>query len=177
KLNSSQENGNIFSVSKADETDNFTTIRSAATPFSLPDSIAEFRNLFAAHQATNGFYGLDHEIYQQTVTENAIEAVIHDTQELVTGSTVRLRLRNDITINGRLVPRDQFLYGTCSINGERLTIEITSIRTGNSLLPVSLSVYDLDGLEGIHIPGAITRDAAKEASDNALQNIQLMSLD
>lgn len=133
--------------------------------------------MLAAYQTTNAFYGLDHEVDQQAVNENAIEAVIHDTQKLLAGSAVRLRLLNDIAINGRPVPKNQFAYGTCSINGERLTIEITSIRTGNSLLPVSLSVYDLDGLEGIHIPGAITRDAAKEASGNALQNIQLMSLD
>ncbi|MBL7852676.1 MAG: conjugative transposon protein TraM, partial [Cyclobacteriaceae bacterium] len=69
------------------------------------------------------------------------------------------------------------IYGVCAINGERLTVEVSSIRTGNSLLPVSLEVYDLDGLPGIYIPGAITRDAAKQASDDALQNVQLMSLD
>jgi conjugative transposon TraM protein len=86
-------------------------------------------------------------------------------------------LLNDVMITGRQVPKDQFIYGTCAINGERLTIQVNSIRTGNTLLPVSLSVYDLDGLEGIYIPGAITRDAAKQASDDALQNIQLMTLD
>jgi conjugative transposon TraM protein len=109
--------------------------------------------------------------------ENSFEAVIHDTQELVAGATVKMRLLNDIYINGNHIPRNQFVFGVCSINGERLTIEVGSIRTGNSLLPISLTVYDMDGLEGIYIPGAITRDAAKQASDDAMQNIQLMSLD
>lgn len=130
---------------------------------------------FASGQ--NGFFGLDDETILQQQAGNTIEAIIHDTQELVAGSTVKLRLLNDIEISGRAVPKDQFIYGVCAINGERLTIEISSIRTGNALLPVSLEVYDLDGLPGIYIPGAITRDAAKQASDNALQNMQLMSLD
>lgn len=125
----------------------------------------------------NGFFGLEDEAFEDEQAGNVIEAVIHDTQELLAGSTVKLRLANDIQISGKLIPKDQFIYGVCGINGERLTIEINSIRTNNLLLPVSLEVYDLDGLAGIYIPGAITRDAAKQASDNALQNIQLMSLD
>lgn len=139
------------------------------------DSASEVLSVFAASQ--NGFFGLDDEVVEEAQSGNTISAVIHDTQELVAGATVKMRLVDDININGRLVPKDQFIYGNCSINGERLNIEISSIRTGNSLLPVSLEVYDLDGLPGIYIPGAITRDAAKQASDDALQNIQLMSLD
>lgn len=177
ELNSWKDKENTFNVHKVEETDNITTIESAPMPLLLIDSIAELRSLPATYSPTNAFYSLDHNADEQPIDDNAIEAVIHDTQEVLAGSTIRLRLLNDITINGRVVPKDQFVYGTCSLNEERLTIQITSIRTRNSLLPVSLSVYDLDGLEGIHIPGAITRDAAKEASDNALQNIQLMSLD
>ena len=36
---------------------------------------------------------------------------------------------------------------------------------------MQLSVYDLDGMEGIYIPGAITRDVAKGSADRALQGI------
>lgn len=131
--------------------------------------------IYAARQ--NAFYGLDDEITAENQFGNSIEAVIHDTQELVSGSTVKMRLLNEVEINGKRIQKDQFIYGVCAINGERLNIEIGSIRTGNFLLPVSMSAYDLDGLEGIYIPGAITRDAAKQASDDAMQNIQMMSLD
>ena len=131
--------------------------------------------IYAARQ--NAFYGLDDEITAENQIGNSIEAVIHDTQELVAGSTVKMRLLNEVEINGKRILKDQFIYGVCAINGERLTIEIGSIRSGNFLLPVSMSAYDLDGLEGIYIPGAITRDAAKQASDDAMQNIQMMSLD
>lgn len=141
------------------------------------DSASVFETLSVLHVSQNGFFGLSDETITASQEGNTIEAITHGTQELVEGSTVKLRLLNDVEINKILVPKDQFIFGTCGINGERLTIKINSIRTGNSLLPVSLEVYDLDGLPGIYIPGAITRDAAKQASDNALQNVQFMSLD
>jgi hypothetical protein len=72
--------------------------------------------------------------------------------------------------------KDQFVFARV-LSGERLTIAITSIRDANSLLPVSLSVFDLDGMEGIYIPGAITRDAAKQASSQSIQDVQLYSMD
>jgi len=124
----------------------------------------------------NGFYGLEEEATIQE-KDNAIPAVIHDTQELVAGSTVKLRLTSDIYVNGQLISKDQFIYGTASINEERMTIVINSIRSGNSLFPVAMSVYDLDGMEGLYIPGAITRDAAKQSSNQSLQSMQFMSMD
>jgi len=42
---------------------------------------------------------------------------------------------------------------------------------------VELSVYDMDGMNGIHIPGAITRDVAKQSTDRTIQGIGLTTLD
>ena len=80
-------------------------------------------------------------------------------------------------VNGTLIPRNSFVYGSCNVDGERLKISITGIRFNNSLFPVSLTVYDLDALEGVRVPGAIGRDAGKEGADRAVQSMQLMSLD
>lgn len=124
-----------------------------------------------------GFFGLDEPNATPLAIQAAMTAVIHDTQELVSGATVKLRLTEEVWIDQIRIPKDQLIYGICSIQDERLTITINSIRTGNTVLPVKLLVYDLDGLEGIYVPGAITRDAAKQASENALQNMQLMTLD
>lgn len=126
--------------------------------------------------AEYGFFGLDDEDVFTEQTANAIEAVVHETQTVVTGSTIRLRLTSDIFINGQLIERDQFVYGTCAISGDRLTIAINSIQHENSLLPVTLSVYDLDGIAGVSIPGAITRDAAKQAGSQSIQDVELYSM-
>ncbi|MGJ1382868.1 conjugative transposon protein TraM [Sphingobacterium siyangense] len=124
----------------------------------------------------SGFFSLDEGTINEA-DQNAIQAVIHENQTLVTGSTVKLRLTDEIMINGTVIPKDNFLYGVASLDGERLKVKITSIRYGNSLYPVELQAYDLDGLDGIYIPGAITRDVAKQSADRSLQTVGLASLD
>lgn len=128
------------------------------------------------NRMSNGFFSLNDSYAGQSI-QNSIEAVIHETQTLVNGSTVKLRLLNDVVINGVSIPKDNFLYGEAQLRGERLRIKISSIRFNNALFPVDLSVYDLDGLNGIYIPGAITRDAAKESADQSIQTIGLSTLD
>jgi conjugative transposon TraM protein len=90
---------------------------------------------------------------------------------------IKLRLANDIYVAGNLITRESFAYGICSLNGERLNVTINSIRSGASIFPIKLEVYDMDGLQGIYIPGAITRDVAKQSADNSLQLMEMTSLD
>jgi conjugative transposon TraM protein len=130
----------------------------------------------AENHVGNSFYAIEGQAATDSL-QTAIPAVVHETQTLVTGSTVKMRLLEDIFINGMLIPKGNFVFGTATINGERLGIDISGVRYGKSLFPVSLNVYDLDALEGIHVPGAITRDAAKEGSDRAMQSLQFMNMD
>lgn len=127
--------------------------------------------------STNRFYSLDEDVNADSVRGNAIRAMVHQTQTIVDGSIVKLRLLDDVFINGNLIPKSNFVYGVASLNGERLTIKINSVRYSNSLYPVDLSVFDMDGLDGIYIPGAITRDVAKQTADRAVQGIGLTTLD
>ena len=108
---------------------------------------------------------------------NAIQAIIHQDQEIVSGSVIKLRLLDSIYVNGTLIPKNEFVYGIASVDAERLKIEIVTLRYRNSILPVALSAYDMDGLEGLYIPGAITRDAAKSGVDDAIQSLQIMTMD
>lgn len=121
------------------------------------------------------FFGLEDAIV--STRQNAIEAVVHEDQILVSGAVIKLRLLDDININGKLISKDNFVFGIGELNGERLEVGIHSIRSGNSLYPVNMEVYDMDGLKGIYIPGAITRDVAKQSADNGLQTIEMSSLD
>ena len=178
KEQSKLKQGQVFPVEHFQPEENISLLAaSKGVQQIVPDSSALMSKVFPVQSRQNSFYGLEDEMQDENEISNAIEAVIHDTQELVVGSTVKMRLMSDVYIKGRLIPRGQFIYGTCSITGERLTIAINSIRDENSLFPVSLSAYDLDGLEGLYIPGAITRDAAKQSSDQAMQSMQFMTMD
>jgi len=109
--------------------------------------------------------------------DNTIQATIHQDQEVVSGSVVKLRLLDSIMVNGAFIPKNEFVYGIAEVNGERLKIEIESFRYKNAILPVSLAAYDMDGLEGLYIPGAISRDASKRGADDAIQSLQIMTMD
>lgn len=150
----------VFAVSKHPEDDHI----------SLLDTIK--KRIIAG----TGFYGIDDNV-SEAEDNNAIEAVVHENQTLVNGAVIKLRLLNDIYINGRLIPKDNFIFGIASLNDERLEIEINSIRNDKSLFPVKLEVYDLDGLPGIYILGAISRDVAKRSANNSLQLMELTSMD
>jgi len=108
---------------------------------------------------------------------SAIEAVIHQDQDIVSGSVVKIRLSDSISVNGALIPKNEFVYGLAEVDEERLKITIASMRYKNSILPVSLSAYDMDGLEGLYIPGAISRDASKKGVDDAIQSLEIMTMD
>lgn len=170
----------VFPVEDALDSDNISLVetqaeRSNRNAFS--DSLEFLRAIYNVHVPGNSFYGLNDETMADEENANAIEAVIHDTQTVVAGSTIKMRLLTDVYINGQLIRKDQFVFGVCAINGERLTVSINSIRDEHSLFPVSLTVFDLDGMEGIYIPGAITRDAAKQATTQSIQDVQLYSMD
>lgn len=114
---------------------------------------------------------------RENAAGNAIQAVIHEDQTLVSGAVVKLRLVDGIYVKGKSIPKGSFVYGTCALNNERLDIKISSIRYLNNILPVALTVYDLDGLEGLYVPGSISRDAAKTGMGNAVSSMQLMTMD
>ena len=121
------------------------------------------------------FYGLAGDEPIEIEPGNAIQAVVPEDQTLVSGSTIKLRLLTDIRINEKMVPKDQFIYGTCSLHNERLEIRFSFIRCTSSIMPVSLEAYDLDGLAGIFIPGSITRDDIRQSGDQAINSLGLAS--
>jgi conjugative transposon TraM protein len=125
----------------------------------------------------SSFYGIGNAMKGNEVSQNAIEAVVHKNQTIVSGAVVELRLQNDIMVNGVVIPKDNAVSGIAKLSAERLTVEITSITYNNSVFPVSLEVYDLDGLAGIYIPGAITRDVAKQSANSSVQSMGMTTLD
>jgi conjugative transposon TraM protein len=125
---------------------------------------------------TVGFYGIA-ENKETEAEDNAIEAIVPENIILVNGAVLKLRLITDIFINGVFIPKNNIVSGIVALDNERLQVEINSIRYNNSLFPVKLEVYDLDGLAGIYIPGAISRDVAKQSADNSLQLMELTTLD
>lgn len=158
------ERGQVYAVGVEQQADNISLLQNSSI------------GSFGQGKGYNGFYSLeDHAL--QSEAQNAIQASVAETQTIVNGSTVKMRLSQQVFINGTSIPKDTFIYGTAALKGERLTIKIGGVRCNNSLFPVELNVYDLDGLEGVFIPGAINRDVAKASADRSMQSLGITSLD
>ncbi len=125
----------------------------------------------------NGFFSYSDPSEMEPVEQNAIEAIVASTQTIVNGSVVKFRLLSEVYINGMLIPKDNLISGIATLEGERLQVEINSIRAAKSIYGVKLSVFDMDGLPGIYIPGAINREVAKESLNNSLTLADMTSVD
>lgn len=105
---------------------------------------------------------------------NLIKAIIDENVKAVDGSRVRLRLLDDIEIEGTLLPKGTYLYATMSgFSSQRATGKIESVLVDDELIKISLSIYDLDGIEGLYIPESQFRETAKDVVGSATeQNMQ-----
>lgn len=131
-----------------------------------------------AKKAPRGaFFGSGDGSEVDTLTNHtAITAVVHATQQVVSGAWIKIRLTQPVFVDGRHVPKGACVWGMCSLSGERLIVQVTSMGIGNQLVPVRMDVFDYDANAGIRIEGSITREASKEATDRAIQSVALSSL-
>lgn len=163
---SESQRGQVFSIASSEGEPSISSLQ--VTP---PGSTT-----FNGRNKENAFYSLDEPAVLESL-QNAVAAVIHETQTIVNGSTIKLRLSTAVFVNGVEIPKNNFLFGIASLQGERLIIKINSIRYKNALFPVELTVYDLDGLHGIYMLGAINREVAKASADRSVQTLGVASLD
>lgn len=129
----------------------------------------------ASAAGEGGFFSLEEPV--GLPLGNAISAEVDQDQTLVSGQVLRIRLTQDVFIGGSKVPVGSLLYGKVSINNQRLMAEIESIQFENAVLPVRLSVYDLDGIAGIHIPDDVARQVAKQSLSQDIQGVDIGVLD
>ncbi|MEC5143101.1 conjugative transposon protein TraM [Chitinophaga sp. 212800010-3] len=169
KANSSKDKDKVFPIQNQEESQLDDLLAEDSTRKKMLSRIS------AASASITGFYGLEETT--PDFSNNGITAVIHENQTLVSGANVKLRTTQDLFLQGKLIPTGTFVAGVATLNGERLQIHIEHIRYQDAVFPVDLTVFSLDGIEGIHIPGAISRDAAKQGADDALQTLQMSSLD
>jgi hypothetical protein len=117
---------------------------------------------------------------QETITLDtgaAIEAITETEGTLTSGSVIALRVSADVRWRGLFIPANTLVYGTATLENERLHIRIRSIRMGDMLCSVSLEAYDLDGMAGIYVPGSLGRDAAKASAEEAIGGLTLGAYD
>ena len=98
--------------------------------------------------------------------KNSIRACVYQTVTLSNGKEVQLRLLEPVRAGNVLIPANTVLTGSAKIGGERLQILISSIQYADNVIPVEMSVYDMDGMPGIFVPNSDEVTAVKEIAAN-----------
>ena len=103
-----------------------------------------------------------------------IKAVIDEDNKGFLGSRIRFRLLEDIFVGQRKIEKGSILYGQISgFTMQRVDLTIVSIFTEGEILPVHLSIYDLDGMKGLYVPQSVFRDMIREMGSNSVQGTQM----
>ncbi len=98
-----------------------------------------------------------------------IKAIIDEEVKAVDGSRVRLRLLDDVEIEGATLPKGTYLYATMSgFAKQRVNGTVSSVMINDDIIKINLAIYDTDGMKGLYVPESQFREAAKDISSQAL---------
>ena len=132
----------------------------------LPDSsfIANW-----SESRNRGFFTVG-KIEQESQPKNSVRAVIQITQVVSVESNVRLRLLEPAKMQNRIIPQGTVLTANSKFNQGRLQMKITSIELDGTIIPVDLTIYGLDGQQGLFVPYSPEMSAVKEMAANMGQS-------
>lgn len=104
--------------------------------------------------------------------EHLLKAEVMEETVVLTGNRVTLRLLTDVWVNGKRIPANTFVYGICSVENERLQMEVKNILCNEDILPVALTAYDMDGLPGLYVPDNVAlhvyRDMTRSVNTSSM---------
>lgn len=115
-----------------------------------------------------GFYtaGSTEQVVQP---KNSIKACVHDAQTVVGETGVRLRLLEPAQTPSRTIPTGTLVTANAKFQGGRLQLKITSIELEGNIIPVDITIYDIDGQQGLYIPYSPEMNALTEMAGNMSQ--------
>lgn len=108
-------------------------------------------------------------------TGKFIEAIIdQNIQHGTLGARLRIRLLDDILIGNSIVSKGTYLYALISgYEAQRVKLTISSVMLGDKIYPIKLSIYDVDGMEGLYVPASAFREFSKELGGNTTGGMNL----
>ena len=108
--------------------------------------------------------------------DSFIKAVIDENTKGYLGSRIRFRLLEDINVGKYKINKGTILYGQISgFTLQRVNLNVVSILKDGNILPVNLSIFDMDGMQGLYIPQSDFREMLREMGSNSVQGTQMDS--
>ena len=101
--------------------------------------------------------------------KNSIKACVQETQTIIGESGVRLRLLEPVQTPNRNIPKGTILTANAKLEGGRLQMKVTSIELDGNIILVDITIYDLDGQQGLYVPYSPEMNALTEMAGNMSQ--------
>ncbi|SFW67262.1 conjugative transposon protein TraM [Chitinophaga sancti] len=106
---------------------------------------------------------------QVTQPKNSIKACVHEAQTVVGEMGVRLRLLEAAQTPQRTIPKGTIVTANAKFQNGRLQLKVTSIELEGNIIPVDITIYDLDGQQGLYVPYSPEMNALTEMAGNMSQ--------
>ncbi|MBB4801677.1 conjugative transposon protein TraM [Flavobacterium aquidurense] len=106
---------------------------------------------------------------QVTAPKNSIKACVHEQQTVVGEAGVRLRLLEAAQTPNRTIPKGTIVTANAKYQGGRLQLKISTVELDGNIIPVEITIYDLDGQQGLYVPYSAEMNALTEMAGNMSQ--------
>lgn len=106
---------------------------------------------------------------QETQPKNSIKACVHETLTVVGETGVRLRLLEPAKTPARTIPKGAIVTAKAKFQSGRLQLKMTSIEWEGNIIPVDITIYDVDGQQGLYVPYSPEMNALTEMAGNMSQ--------
>ena len=106
---------------------------------------------------------------QMVQPKNSIKACVHETQTIIGESGVRLRLLETAQTPNHTIPKGTILTANAKVQSGRLQLKVTSIELDGNIIPIDITIYDLDGQQGLNVPYSPEMNALTEMAGNMSQ--------
>lgn len=116
----------------------------------------------------SGFYTAG-TLKQVVQPKNSIKACVQETQIIIGETGVRLRLLEPVQTPNHIIPQGTILTANAKFQTGRLQLKVTSIELEGNIIPVDITIYDLDGQQGLYVPYSPEMNALTEMAGNMSQ--------
>lgn len=106
---------------------------------------------------------------QAVQPKNSIKACVHEAQTVVGEMGVRLRLLEPAKTPQRTIPKGTIVTANAKFQNGRLQLKVTSVELEGNIIPVDITIYDLDGQQGLYVPYSPEMNALTEMAGNMSQ--------
>lgn len=101
--------------------------------------------------------------------KNSVKACVHEEQTVIGETGVSLRLLEAARTPTFTIPQGTIVTALAKFQGGRLQLKITSMELDGNIILVDISIYDLDGQQGLYVPFSAEMNALTEMAGNMSQ--------